>query len=344
MLPEKPFALVLLLVMAATLLLVFLPQPVLAATQITTCTELQNIRDDLGGEYYLGNDIDCTGTSGWNGGAGFVPIGNGSNNFTGTFDGQGYKITGLYINRSSSDFVGLFGLTNSGSEIKNVGLEEVNVNGSCAGGLVGGTDGGTIANCYSSGSVRGDRYVGGLVGINYRAAKIANSYSTGSVNGDINVGGLVGYNFLEGTITNCYSTGSVNGDVHVGGLVGWNEMATITNCYSTGCVSGSSDVGGLVGSTYEATVTNSYWDITTSRQLTSTGGEGKTTTEMKQRATFANWDFDTIWAIVEDESYPYLQWQPGPPVPVPVFSITGLVVVIGMMCLVLAVAVSRRRR
>jgi len=65
---------------------------------------------------------------------------------------------------------------------------------------------------------------------------------------------------------------------------------------------------------------------------------------MKQRATFENWDFVNIWAIVEDESYPYLQWQLEPPVPVPVFSITGLVVVIGMMCLVLAVTVSRRRR
>jgi len=167
---KKPFACVLLLVMAATLLLAVLPPPVLAATQITTCTELQNIRNDLAGEYYLANDIDCSGTSGWNGGAGFEPIGNGSNNFSGTFDGQGYKITGLYINRCinqwSTGYAGLFGFTGSGSEIKDVGLEQVDVCGCIVGGLVVYNMGGTITNCYSTGSVIGDTVAGGLVGFN----------------------------------------------------------------------------------------------------------------------------------------------------------------------------------
>ena len=109
-----------LLLLAGTLLLLalaFLPQPVLAATPITTCTELQNIRNNLGGDYYLANDIDCSCTSGWNGGAGFEPIGSDSNMFTGTLDGKGYKITHLYINRPSTNYVGLFGCTGSGSEI-----------------------------------------------------------------------------------------------------------------------------------------------------------------------------------------------------------------------------------
>ena len=108
--------------------------PALAATQITTCTELQNIKANLAGDYYLASDIDCSVTSGWNGGAGFELIGNESNNFSGNFDSKGYKITGLYINRSSTNFVGLFGFTGSGSEIKDVGLEDVNVNGYGGGG------------------------------------------------------------------------------------------------------------------------------------------------------------------------------------------------------------------
>ena len=369
---KKPFARVLLLVMAATLLLALLPQPALADTAITTCTELQNIRANLAGDYYLGNDIDCTCTSGWNSGAGFEPIGTSySNNFTGTFDGQGYKITGLYINLPSSDYAGLFGFTGPGSEITNVGLEQVIVTGSWhAGSLVGRTAGGQITNCYSTGNVNGDSHVGGLVGRN-EGGQITNSYSTCSVNGDLHVGGLVGRN-EGGTITNCYSIGNVNGDLHVGGLVGRNEGngATIANSYSTGSVSGTSAVGGLVGwntgtiaDSYSigrvrgneyvgglvgkiegGQITNSYWDIITSGQSSSAGGDGKTTTEMKQRATFENWEFVNIWAIVDFVSYPYLQWQPEPPISVPVFSITGLVVVIGMMCLVLAVAVSRRRR
>jgi hypothetical protein len=103
----------------------------------------------LTADYYLANDIDCSCTSGWNGGAGFEPIGNYSNEFTGTFDGKGYKITNLYINRSTTDYVGLFGFTGSGSEIKDVGLEEVNVSGDLyVGGLVGYNRGGTITNSY----------------------------------------------------------------------------------------------------------------------------------------------------------------------------------------------------
>ena len=132
------WGLAVLTILVVTTLLAFLSQPALAQTPITTCTELQNIRNNLAGDYYLANDIDCSCTSGWNGGAGFEPIGNWSSKFTGTFDGKGYKITHLYINRSSINDVGLFGCTGSGSEIKDVGLEEVDASGdSEVGGLVG---------------------------------------------------------------------------------------------------------------------------------------------------------------------------------------------------------------
>jgi len=95
---------------------------------VHNCEELQNIKN-LSGTCYvcLARDIDCSCTAGWNEGAGFVPIGNSSNPFTGTFDGRGHKITGLYINRPSTDYVGLFGTIASGSEIKDVGLEDVDI-------------------------------------------------------------------------------------------------------------------------------------------------------------------------------------------------------------------------
>ena len=157
---------------------------------------------------------------------------------------------------------------------------------------------------------------------------------------------MVGRNEGNGaTIANSYSIGSVSGTSAVGGLVGWNGWNGATeNTYSTGRVRGNECAGGLVGKNEGGQITNSYWDIITSGQSSSAGGEGKTTAEMKQQATFENWDFVNIWALVDFVSYPYLQWQPEPPISVPVFSITGLVVVIGMMCIVLAVAVSRRRR
>ena len=158
-----------LLLLAGTLLLLalaLLPPAALAATPITTCTELQNIRNNLTGDYYLANDIDCSGI------ANFKPIGNCDNTFTGTFDGKGYKITHLHINRPYTDCVGLFGCIGSGSEIKNASLEEVDVRGrNYLGGLVG-TNEGTITNSYSTGTVSGGAYIGGLVGGNREQSKI----------------------------------------------------------------------------------------------------------------------------------------------------------------------------
>jgi hypothetical protein len=133
-------------------------------------------------------------------------------------------------------------------------------------------------------------------------------------------GGLVGENF-GGAITNSYATGNVTlvggGHDRVGGLVGSNYGSvlldgitydsTITNCYSTGRVSGYSYVGGLVGYNL-GTITSSYWDTETSGQSTSAGGIGKTTAEMMQKSTFANWDFVNIWAIKEGVSYPYFSY------------------------------------
>jgi hypothetical protein len=342
-----------LLLLAGTLLLLalaFLPQPALAATPITNCTELQNIRNNSAGDYYLANDIDCSCTSGWNGGAGFEPIGKDwSSKFTGTFDGQGYKITNLYINRTSINYVGLFGYTGSGSEIKDVGLEEVDVSGNMnVGGLVGynkgtitnsyssgsvsgssrvgglvGINKGTITNSYSSGSVTGSSEVGGLVGSNRDEGTITNSYSSCSVSGSSQVGGLVGSNY-EGTITNSYSSGSVTGSgSYAGGLVGFNYEGTITNSYSSGSVTGSSEVGGLVGSSLTGTITNSYWDIHRSGRSNCVGSDSGTTNctgknsgnsepdywYYSTHAPMDNWDFVDVWGIVEEVTYPYLQWQ-----------------------------------
>nr|QNO51659.1 hypothetical protein IGDPAKFA_00013 [Methanosarcinales archaeon ANME-1 ERB6] len=272
-------------ILVVTTLLSFLPQPAQAQTPITTCTELQNIRNDLSRDYYLANAIDCSCTSGWNGGAGFEPIGTSSSKFTGTFDGNGYKITHLYINRSSTNHVGLFGYTGSGSEIKDVGLEEVNVNGNWyVGGLVG-DNYGTITNSYSSGSVSGSAVVGGLAG--FSSGEITNSYSSGSVSGYLGVGGLVASN--GGTITNSYYPGSVTGSPWVGGLVGDNG-GTITNSYYPGDDITCTGCDNLIGNTTKANLQNETW-LTTPPN---------------------NWDFDTIWGIVEGVTYPYMWWQYAP--------------------------------
>ncbi|MBL7153200.1 MAG: hypothetical protein ISS79_05750 [Phycisphaerae bacterium] len=183
--------------------------------------------------------------------------------------------------------------------------------GDFTGGLVG-SNNGIIENCHSSGLVLGNSHSGGIAGGNSLIGSVRNSYSTCEISGDDKVGGIVGEN-SGGRITNCYSKGQVVGDVDVGGLVGINGYSisggTIENCYSTGEVLGRYDVGGLVGGA-GCTVIASFWDVNTSGLDTSAGGEAKTTSEMQQQSTFQDWDFINVWAIGENQTYPYLRTVP----------------------------------
>ncbi len=180
---------------------------------------------------------------------GWEPIGSPSFlPFQATFNGNGYTISNLMINRPNIDNVGLFGYTRN-SQITNLGLLDVDIRGqSRVGSLVGWNDGGTITSSYAMGTVLGTGFsVGGLVGWN-DGGTIASSYAMGSVSGASNrVGGLVGNND-EGTITNSHAMGTVSGTgSNIGGLVGWNDDGTVMSSYATGDVTGNSQVGGLVG-------------------------------------------------------------------------------------------------
>jgi parallel beta-helix repeat protein len=257
---------------------------------ITTVEELQAMKNNLTAYYALGNDIDASATVGWNGGAGFAPIGTDANRFTGSFDGQGYKVNNLYINRPSTWYVGLFGYVGSGGKVENVGMTNESLTGFyCLGGLIG-ANWGEVTNCYSTGTINGGNDsddVGGLIGWNKGTA--SKCYSTCSMNGS-SMGGLVGIN--GGTITNCYATGPVNSTDYAGGLVELNN-GTVSNSYSTGAVSGMyGDMGGLIGTDYFGSVSNSFWDNETSGQSTSGGGTGKTTENMKNVRTFT----DNTWS------------------------------------------------
>src|SRR5690606_20848453 len=142
----------------------------------------------------LANDIDASGTSGGNGGAGFEPVGAGLNPYTGAFDGDGHFILNLTINRPAQSLGGVFGIrrTASGSNLR---LENVNVEGDHqVGGLIAWASFTTIDNVAVSGSVVANgEIVGGLVADLLDFNQLTNSYSTASVTGNLIVGGLVGY-------------------------------------------------------------------------------------------------------------------------------------------------------
>ncbi|MEW6641735.1 MAG: YDG domain-containing protein [Pseudomonadota bacterium] len=226
-------------------------------TIVTDVNALQTINNGLGGNYVLGSNIDASATSGWNSGAGFVPIGSPNTAFfTGVFDGLGHTISDLTINRNS--LVGLFGYAN-GATFRNVGLVRDVVTGTDhTGGLVGYLSNGTISNSYANGTVGGSIYVGGLVGMSYQST-VSNSYATGSVSGNYYVGGLVGYN-LNSTINASYAAGWTIGTADdIGGLVGWNSGGTINTSYASGTVTSNGDAtGGLVGWNYGGAVNSSY--------------------------------------------------------------------------------------
>ncbi|MFO8109255.1 MAG: GLUG motif-containing protein, partial [Thermoplasmata archaeon] len=201
---------------------------------------LQKIIEDPDSHYALGNDIDANETSSWNGGDGFEPLGTETKRFTGGLDGKNYTITGLYINRSGMDYVGLFGYVDSGGQVKNVHVEDVNITGmNHVGGIVG-YNGGTVENSYATGNITGNDYVGGLMGSNCHT--VSNSSTDVEVSGNERVGGLIGVSI--GTVEFSFATGTITGNNDIGGLVGGNiEIGSITNCYSSSNTTG----GGWIG-------------------------------------------------------------------------------------------------
>ncbi len=245
-------------------------------------------------------DIDASSSSTWAGG-GFLPIGNTSTTFTGTYDGNGHTISGLTINRGSTNYVGMFGYIGwTAGGITKLGLINLSISGSNNVGGLAGYNYSIISYCYTSGAINGNQNVGGICGSNYsyNSSKINNSYSHCTVNGSLgSAGGFVGGN--SGSISNCYSTGAVSGTgSYVGGFCGFDNMSTFSNC---------------------------FWDNVTSGQSSSHGGTGKTTSEMKTQSTFTGWDFTTVWSISSgvNNGYPYLQTVS--PLPVELSSFTASV-------------------
>ena len=183
----------------------------------------------------------------------WTPIGSGSQPFTGTLDGDGHSVSGIYIN-ITADYQGLVGFLDNGGTLQNLGVKASYIKGGYYVGGLCGWNTGNVTNCYNIGSVEGNEIVGGVCG--YNDGTVTNCYNTGNVTGnDAYVGGVCGYN--DGTVTNCYNTGSVTGSHYVGGVCG-NSWGTVTNCYNTGNVTGNYFVGGVCGDNYIGTVTNCY--------------------------------------------------------------------------------------
>ena len=198
----------------------------------------------------------------------WTPIGSDSRPYSGTFNGDGHTISGLYIDNSTANNQGLFGCVYGGT-VKNLNVSGTVSNVGAVGGIVN-VNSGRVENCTFSGSVKGSGvFVGGVVGNN--GGTVENCYNTGKVTGSSDysyIGGVVGYSSGGASVTNCYNTGEVSGGEDVGGVVGYNAVtplgaSSVKNCYNTGEVSGIGSVGGIVGYNvdfdgYSASVENCY--------------------------------------------------------------------------------------
>lgn len=266
-----------LLIMALCFTMVFMDYGVASAetenisfdgyTPISTKEELNQIRNDLDGKYYLTCDIVFTeedfkeGGDFYNGGKGWMPIGTTyfggggmEEPFTGILDGNGYGIYNLKSQFEVFSYaVGLFN-TNSG-EIRNLFLENseflIRKTGFRVGGIAGINEKGKILNCSNEGTLTG-KYVGGIVGQN-NEGEIINCTSKGVIEGDY-AGGIVSDNYrnknatlIDSNITkvvNCNNFAKVSGVSYGGGICGTNLQSSIEDCHNYGDVS-SDIVGGI---------------------------------------------------------------------------------------------------
>ena len=232
--------------------------------QLTDIYGLQGVGSSssyLQGYWTLANDIDASGTVGWNAGAGFNPIGGGLP-FQGSLDGGGHVISNLTINRPSQANVGLFaqidGYPMPGA-LANIGLSGGSITGGDrVGGLVGYIIWGQVSNAWSSANVTGGSTgaVGGLIGYTDGETNVSSSYATGTVIGGTYAGGLIGQS-NSGSITQSYATGTVSSSGNAGGLVGSAASTIISRSYATGAVT-AGYAGGLVGLATNANINQSY--------------------------------------------------------------------------------------
>ena len=245
---------------------------------------------EWGASYIQTADIDASSTSLWNNGAGWTPIGNYEQRFTGTYDGRGYKISGVSIQSDKVTYVGFFGFL-SDAVIENLGLTRVSVTvarGTYAGGLVGTMQGGTTKGCFVTGSIEAEA---------------------------TNIGGLIGYQLGTSEVLHCYSDVNINSidlGYYIGGLAGNLRNGLISGSYACGRVSysdhqGITKAGGLIGNNRYGDVAGCYWNIGSTGLDQSAGGTGLHEEDMKRASSFASWDFDDIWVIEEGATYPFLR-------------------------------------
>ena len=311
--------------------------------EIAGALGLDTMRLNPTANYVLVADVNL-GVPPYNTGQGWEPIGTPATPFTGTFDGQGFAVRNLRIDRPATDHVGLFGFA-EGTVVSNVTLQNVNIIGrTYVGALVGETGvpssfvndvsvSGTIASSggnYVGGligwhqnvttqRVYGDatltcsgscNYVGGLIG-QLNSGSVQGAFIEGAITGDDQVGGVTGN--LRGTLRDCYSLASVTALTgRAGGIAGYSN-GVLRSAYASGSVAGPT-AGGLIGEDVGIVFDSVFED-----SLPDNGVGSPFPTATLQTLTpypVPAWDIESNplgssrWTIDVGSSFPYFRWQP----------------------------------
>lgn len=296
--------------------------------QIATLGNLYWLRTQNFPDYSIQTaDIDASPTATWNSDGEGGYYGWPTGYIFGSYDGQGFVIRNLYINRGSTNAVSLFGICAGSVSITNVGLIDANITGAdnTAGLVSSGFNAITISKCFVDGQITGNINVAGLVANPYQGSTIEKSFTNATVTGSQYVGGIAG-NSNTLNITDCFAVANVSG-FYAGGIIGNAYRGTLTNCYSASVATGmySGSILGYHGNSEGESVTtgvNCFWNSDSCSVASNQApypwaifsATAMNTSQNETQSTFtsAGWDFTSIWTMggLPQYSFPYLQGIP----------------------------------
>ena len=219
-----------------------------STTFVYDADTFKSMKNTPSGSYVLVRDVDMSGVS-------WTPF-----EFSGTFDGNGFEITNLYIYSSSGNlgvFTKLSGtikdVTFINLQVNSLSYDHVLVGGICA--ELTGTITGVTIGCDDDSDesyVSGEGCtIGGLVG-KMSSGSLTNSINYADVSASLStsakaVGGIVGQ-FAGGTLSSCKNYGNMTADyTNVGGIIGYATAIDFSNLYNYGDVKGQQIIGGIIG-------------------------------------------------------------------------------------------------
>lgn len=220
---------------------------------------MRNFLERRGVYFKLMSDIDL---SNWieenNPEQGWLPIGVNSSRFKGVLDGNGHRISNVYIRRNSTSGVGFFGYTDDAT-IQNLTLQGSVEGYQDVGGICGKAWNTTFKNCKATSSNLKGSYVGGLVGSDVRCeysfCEVTTTNIT-NINGKI-AGGLIGLADGNSNISSCNIDVTIEGQEYLGGLIGKKGESSRTvflsleNNKVRASIIGTDHIGGLIGEVEE---------------------------------------------------------------------------------------------